>query len=336
MEVAIVADELVAAVEVAVEGGGQRVEAAAVGAAVDAPAREEAPVVEVAAAAAPTTTTTAAAAPEPKSAPAYFSSVLSPSSLQRLAWYFGLPTTTTGATTGTTTGGNEVGLAVDQFIASLPALNEAQVLVSFARTTRQMAGEDPEELDEQADLKRLRMLGQAEPQRMLATSMQQQQQQMHNTAQGRKRKRTAVVEDGKHVAAKVEGGQEWNLMTVLRYAKKTRTYVLEDADEQVEKKDEVEVSKELVIPLSCAEYSFGPFPTGTRVLAMYPGTTSFYFAKVIKCSKRMAKRASQVKPPSSVMYDYHIQFDEDDYGADGELVMHAIKGEHVAEAPDMF
>ncbi|KAH9259366.1 hypothetical protein BASA81_002409 [Batrachochytrium salamandrivorans] len=334
MEVAIVTDELVTAVEAVVEGSAPAQEhqhSPPEAAAADAPPREEIPVDDAAVpapAAAPTST------PEPKSAPAYFSSVLSPSSLQRLAWYFGLPTTTGQ--------GSEVGVAVDQFIASLPALNEAQVLVSFAKTTRQMAGEDPEELDEQADSKRLRMLGQAEPHnqaRMMATSMMQQQQQMHNTAQGRKRKRTAVVEDGKHVAAKIDGGQEWNLMTVLRYAKKTRTYVLEDADEQVEKKDEVEVSKELVIPLSCAEYSFGPFPTGTRVLAMYPGTTSFYFAKVIKCSKRTAKRTSHAKqqlPPSSVMFDYQIQFDEDDYGADGELVMHAIKGEHVAEAPDMF
>lgn len=261
----------------------------------------------------PTTTATTAV-------PTIMSSVLAPATVKRLAWYFGLQESSA----------EDCGKAVDQYLTSLPPLNEAEVLVQFSRMTRQYAGEDAstfDQLDEAADAKRLRLLTQAEQPRMSVM----QHQQMQSTAAGRKRKRTAIIEDGKHVAAKIDNGQEWNLMTVLRYVKKSHTYVLEDADEQVEKKDEIEVSKNLVLPLSCPEYSFGPFPVGARVLAMYPGTTSFYFAKVIKCSKRVAKR-SQAK--QSVMFDYQVQYDEDEIGPDGELVVHTIKGEFVAEAPD--
>jgi hypothetical protein len=135
-----------------------------------------------------------------------------------------------------------------------------------------------------------------------------------------------IVEEGRKVAAKLNDG--WMMMTVLKFNKRTRLYTLEDADDQAEEKEEHEVARDLVVPLACPEYTPPVFSASARVLAVYPGTTSFYPATVQKAMKRPIPSAKQTGKP---VYDYMLQFEDDDEGSDGETVLRKVKGDFVIE-----
>jgi len=136
----------------------------------------------------------------------------------------------------------------------------------------------------------------------------------------------AIVEEGRKVAAKLEDG--WMMMTIIKFNKRTRMYTLEDADEQAESKDEHEVARDSVIPLASPEYTPPAFQPGTRVLAVYPKTTSFYPAVVTKTMKRAIASAKQNGKP---VYDYMLQFDGDEEDEEGGLLIHKVKGDFVIE-----
>jgi hypothetical protein len=142
-----------------------------------------------------------------------------------------------------------------------------------------------------------------------------------------------IVEEGRKVAAKVD--DEWMMMTVIKYSKRNKVYTVEDADDQADKKEAHEVARDLVIPLASPEYSPPVFTVGSRVLAVFPGTTSFYPAVVAKASKRATsssnKQQQQQQNGAKPLYDYSLQFDDDDADDDGETVVKKVKGEFVIE-----
>eukprot|EP00948_MAST-09A_sp_MAST-9A-sp1_P000962 g962.t1 len=105
----------------------------------------------------------------------------------------------------------------------------------------------------------------------------------------RKRKRSEKTKlkimEGRQVAANVDGN--WILAKVCKYQSRMKLYEVEDVDE-----DDVDKSKKRhlvpafsVLPLANPEEDeVLEFHRGDRVLALFPGTTSFYAANVNSAS----------------------------------------------------
>jgi len=126
--------------------------------------------------------------------------------------------------------------------------------------------------------------------------------------------RYPIASEGSKVMAFIDG--EWILATVLKYFDKRQVYKVEDSDETAMKRDDYEVLREGVIPLP---YRGAQFKKGERVLAMYPGTTTFYPATICRIMKR-----------SLLSWEYALQFDGDEVDDSGETMQKIVKGDLVA------
>ena len=124
---------------------------------------------------------------------------------------------------------------------------------------------------------------------------------------GKKRKRAKSAKDvlnglvnpGSEVAAKVK--DTWIHARVVRWHQRTKRYEVEDADTEsaTEKSDRYQVMPRNVIPLVVPAKAEA-FEQGTRVLALFPWTTSFYAGTVVS------------KGPKHEPGDkYGVRFDDD-------------------------
>ena len=147
------------------------------------------------------------------------------------------------------------------------------------------------------------------------------------------------------------GAHEWIVGTVLRYIPATDEYDIVDADDDTNKnnpnknnaggnkkgtknmkktggKESKETTyrlsaKTCVIPLpKTANPSHGAttFDDGTYVLAVYPQTTTFYKAKVVRSAARTA--------PSGEYGEFLLEFEDD-----GDVPRRAVPFRHVVECP---
>ena len=114
---------------------------------------------------------------------------------------------------------------------------------------------------------------------------------------------------GRQVAAEVEGN--WILANVVKYTARTKLYEVEDVDEEALEDGSAGAGKQkhlvpanCVVPLPTADSPL-VFSRGDRVLALFPGTTSFYAANV---------NTSQEKNGF-----YSVRFDDDE-DEDGRAV----------------
>jgi len=229
---------------------------------------------------------------------------LPPTTLKKLAWYLRVPT----------------GESIDEFFDKLPVNDESDVITRFSKYTRMLAGDDPEALpDETTEEKRIKNAYSPsnDADKTFKQSLKRPKVLQH-----------PIVEEGRKVAAKLDDEQGWILMTVIKYSKRAKIYTLEDADDQAEKKEEHEVPRDMVLPLPSPEYTPPTFVVGTRVLALYPGTTSFYPAIVVKQIRRAVAASKQNGKPS---YDYSLRFDDDVEDEEGEVVVRKIKGDFIVE-----
>jgi hypothetical protein len=150
-----------------------------------------------------------------------------------------------------------------------------------------------------------------------------------------KRKHVAVVglslEIGSLIAGKDSNGQ-WMLMNVTGYNPKTKLVLAEDGDEALGPGDkesfQLPLNSVLLLPTRDGPPR-APYAIGTRVLAQFPGTTSFYPAIVNKILKRTTLKAGRAQ-----LCDYMLQFDDDEEGEDGEIIPKRVKGELVVESGD--
>ena len=121
--------------------------------------------------------------------------------------------------------------------------------------------------------------------------------------QSAKRKRPntpfRVLESGTRAAALIK--DDWVLTNVVKYNKRKKTYDLEDADEEAEQRQISDVKREYVLGLPSEGdiEDQDVLADGTRVLAMYPGTTSFYPAEIVRMAKTKVRA-------------YFVYFDDDE------------------------
>ena len=131
---------------------------------------------------------------------------------------------------------------------------------------------------------------------------------------GKKRKRKRdlpVLGVGVKVAAKI--GTVWMLASVLRHNAAKRTYKVEDADaEMAGNPSKYTVSEEQVLPLPDLEAGLATrvHRKGARVLALFPGTTSFYPATVAKKPAGIAAASSYTG--GLARFKYGLRFDGDE------------------------
>ena len=234
------------------------------------------------------------------------SSLVSSSTIKKLRWHFHL-----------TPEAN-----IDQYFQSLPTKDEMETIIKFSKFTRMLAGEDPEAPpDDEADEIRMKK---ARDSLLSAAALAASHEKSSRTKKSRRAQTFPTIEEGRKAVARLD--DEWILMTVLKYSKRQKMYTLEDADDLAEKKEEHEIPRDLVIPLASSEYTPPCFPVGSRVLAMFPGTTSFYPATVVKCTKR-----SLANHNGKTMWDYSLQFDDDEEDDEGDVIVKRAKGEYVIE-----
>lgn len=130
---------------------------------------------------------------------------------------------------------------------------------------------------------------------------------------GKKRKRDGmpVLGAGVKVAAKI--GTVWMLAGILRHNPAKRSYKVEDADaEMAGNPSKYTVAEEQVLPLPVVipGVATKAHRKGARVLALFPGTTSFYPATVAKRPAGLAT-ASQGGGGLS-RFRYGLRFDGDE------------------------
>lgn len=145
-----------------------------------------------------------------------------------------------------------------------------------------------------------------------------------NGTSGKSRKRERSEKEiapGRRVAAKITG--EWMLTRVIKFKKRSKMYKVEDADELTEDPMTYDVPMDHVLPLSEPEDADRRlFPRGSRVLALFPRTSTFYAATV-------AKRIEKGK--SNKVVEYGLRFDDDEKDARGEIKVKAVRAIDVVE-----
>ena len=132
-----------------------------------------------------------------------------------------------------------------------------------------------------------------------------------------KKRRGLPIPENRLVAAKVS--DNYILARVLKYLKRKKMYRVEDADEVTKDRPTFELLQEHVVMLPTEEelLTKKSYPKGARVLARFPKTSTFYPATVVK-------RADKSK--------YHLRFDEDEAGPDGNIRVMKVSAVEVVTA----
>lgn len=139
-----------------------------------------------------------------------------------------------------------------------------------------------------------------------------------------KRRKIHPLPNGRKVAAKINN--EWMLTRILKFSKRKKSYKVEDADEMTDDPFVYDVHQDLIICLpDPSDGSPAPqFLRGDRVLALFPGTSTFYAATV---AKRFDK-------PKGRIQEYGLRFDDDEKDATGEVRMNRINAFDIVEYPE--
>lgn len=140
----------------------------------------------------------------------------------------------------------------------------------------------------------------------------------------RKRQREAEIPPDTRVAARING--EWMLNRVIKFKKRPKVYRVEDADElSTESPALYDVPQSDVLPLPPSdEEDARRFPAGARVLALYPRTSTFYAATVVK----------RIEKARSKAVEYGLRFDDDEKDTNGKVKMKRVKALAVVEYRD--
>jgi len=129
---------------------------------------------------------------------------------------------------------------------------------------------------------------------------------------------------GDKVAAKIGG--EYMLTRIIKHSKRKKQYKVEDADELTEDPATYDINQDYVIaiPKPGQPETLGrEYPRGARVLALFPGTSTFYAATVAKKFER----------PKGRIFEYGLRFDDDEKDANGEVRMKKISAYEVVAPP---
>ncbi len=101
------------------------------------------------------------------------------------------------------------------------------------------------------------------------------------------------------VAAKVSNSDEWILANVLSYNAETKMYQVQDEDD---------ANRIIILPckfVKCLRDSCEDIQRGDKVFGVFPETTSFYRASVVKTPKLIGRDSWEVI----------VRFDDDDDGS---------------------
>ncbi len=138
-----------------------------------------------------------------------------------------------------------------------------------------------------------------------------------------------ILDIGRTVAAKING--EWLLTNILKYNKRQKTYKVEDADEMTENPASYDVTSTNILPLPSTEESFKKiYHKNNRVLALYPGTSTFYAATIVKRIEPTGKG----RGTSNKVIEYALKFDDDEREAGGEVKTKKISSLEVVDNID--
>eukprot|EP00002_Diphylleia_rotans_P000056 TRINITY_DN10026_c0_g1_i4.p1 TRINITY_DN10026_c0_g1~~TRINITY_DN10026_c0_g1_i4.p1 ORF type:complete len:299 (-),score=67.28 TRINITY_DN10026_c0_g1_i4:133-1029(-) len=145
-----------------------------------------------------------------------------------------------------------------------------------------------------------------------------------------------IVPIGDQVAAKIQGKRgyenpEWILASVVKFFAEKQRYEIEDEDHGEEDNPIIDrkhyfVPAKSVIPLpkyepeNWVQTPQAAFPKNTFVLALFPGTTSFYKARVESTPRRRKHQ------------DYVLQFDDDE-GERGGTMLRRVPVQFVVAFP---
>jgi len=140
---------------------------------------------------------------------------------------------------------------------------------------------------------------------------------------GSKRARFAEIPEGRLVVSKIEN--EWILTRVVKHLKRRREYCVEDADEMARERATFDRPEDEVIMLPNQEEvdASSRIPPGSRILARYPGTTTFYDAVVV----------SFETDPDNLLFEYNVRFDDDERDSSGQTITKSVKPTEVVLAP---
>ncbi|GBG29705.1 SAGA-associated factor 29 [Hondaea fermentalgiana] len=133
-----------------------------------------------------------------------------------------------------------------------------------------------------------------------------------------KKRKQQVVPEGRLVAAKIK--DNWMLCRVVKYTKRKRVYKVEDADEMAKEKVTFDVAHDdlIVLPTEDELAQVRPLNKGTRVLARFPKTSTFYDATVVRKVEK-----------SKRLIAYGLRFDGDDRDEKGAIRVVEVSAEEV-------
>ena len=134
-----------------------------------------------------------------------------------------------------------------------------------------------------------------------------------------------ILEPKQQVAAKIARSHDlWILASVVQHIPESNSYEVEDEDSGDEDQDNGHrhhvISTTQVVSLPHSDASWIKYPINARVMAMYPNTTSFYFATVV------------IPNPEGSTYVV-VRFDDDADDA-GRIPVRKIPYRYIALVPD--
>jgi len=134
----------------------------------------------------------------------------------------------------------------------------------------------------------------------------------------KRKKQQNPIPEGRLCAAKIK--DNWMLTRVVKFIKRKRLYKVEDADEMAKEKAIFEVNHDDLIVLPNEE-ELGQrraFNKGTRVLARFPKTSTFYDATVVRKVEKNKR-----------VVEYSLRFDGDDRDDNGAIRVVKVSAEEV-------
>lgn len=217
--------------------------------------------------------------------------------LKRYAWHYNLPASRGGKT-------SELANTCANHFALHLEVNEAQVLAQFVEYCKNLGsgkGGAGDRGGKHSDKS--------------SSSRNDDASEMDYDGELKKKAKAHPLSPGERVAAKI--GKDWMLTRVLKYSKRKKMYKVEDADELTVDPAVYDVPQDSVIIIpkpDKPETLAREFPRGARVLALFPGTSTFYAATVAKKFER----------PKGKLNEYGLRFDDDEKDANGDVRMKRI------------
>ena len=134
-----------------------------------------------------------------------------------------------------------------------------------------------------------------------------------------------IIPTGKLAAAHIE--DDWLLTKVLSYVKRRRVYKVEDVDADEDGDNlqyEVHYKNICALPYG-KENPDDAMSAQTKVIALYPGTSAFYPAEIVRRHDRGSGRI-----------EYSVRFDDDEKDAKGKIKVKRVKRKNICRPDEIF